>query len=118
MGDGTQSPDDFARAQSASTGLPVHMCKANMEKNFFVLSHMDQMLDALTRGLPLDILSRGYGMEKRGVIVSYQAQTQCRGLGAAFEFAGRAYALAPGDSDANRAGAQAGPARAVDARIA
>jgi acyl-CoA reductase-like NAD-dependent aldehyde dehydrogenase len=80
LGDGTQSPDDFARAQSASTGLPVHMCKANMAKNFFVLSHMDQMLDALTRGLPLDILSRGYGTENRGVIVSYQAQTDAVGL--------------------------------------
>jgi len=28
MGDGSQSPDDFARQQSASTGLPEHMCKA------------------------------------------------------------------------------------------
>src|SRR6478609_6937661 len=26
MGDGTQSPDEFARAQSASTGLPEKMC--------------------------------------------------------------------------------------------
>src|SRR5688500_8073564 len=26
MGDGTQSPDDFARAQSASTGLPERLC--------------------------------------------------------------------------------------------
>src|SRR5438552_6977107 len=33
MGDGVQSPDDFARQQSASTGLPEHMCKANMAKN-------------------------------------------------------------------------------------
>ncbi len=80
VGDGQQSPDDFAHCQSASTGLPVHMCKSNMAKNFFVLSHMDQMLDALTRGLPLEILSRGYGTENRGVIVSYQAQTSAVGL--------------------------------------
>ena len=53
LGDGEQSPDDFAHRQSASTGLPEHMCKANMQKNYFVLSHMDQMLDALTRGLDL-----------------------------------------------------------------
>src|SRR5436305_1111537 len=33
LGDGTQSPDDFARMQSASTGLPEHMCKFNMQKN-------------------------------------------------------------------------------------
>lgn len=80
LGDGTQSPDEFARAQSATTGLPEHMCKANMQKNFFVLSHMDQMLEALTRGLPLKILTRGYGVESRGVVVSYQAQTPALGL--------------------------------------
>ncbi len=80
LGDGTQSPDDFARAQSATTGLPEHMCRGNMAKNNFVLSHMDQMLDALTRGLPLSILSNGYGLESRGVVVSYQAQSPVVGL--------------------------------------
>ena len=80
MGDGQQSPDDFARQQSASTGLPEHMCKSNMAKNHFVLSNMDQILDALTRGLPLDILTRGFGVEERGVTVSYQAQTPVLGM--------------------------------------
>src|SRR5216117_1841166 len=80
MGDGVQSPDDFARQQSASTGLPEHMCKANMAKNHFVLSNMDQILDALTRGLDLEILTRGYGKESRGVTVSYQAQSPVLGL--------------------------------------
>lgn len=80
VGDGQQSPEDFARCQSASTGLPVHMCRGNMQKNYFVLTHMDQMLDALTRGLDLSILSRGYGMENRGVVVSYQAQSPIVGL--------------------------------------
>ena len=75
MGDGEQTPDDFARQQSASTGLPEHMCKANMSKNHFVLSNMEKILDALTRGLDLDILTRGYGVESRGVTVSYQAQS-------------------------------------------
>src|SRR5437879_4085040 len=75
MGDGEQSPDDFARQQSASTGLPEHMCKGNMKKNHFVLSNMDQILDALTRGLDLGILARGYGRESRGGSVSYQAQS-------------------------------------------
>src|SRR5690242_11726495 len=27
LGDGTQSPDDFAKMQSATTGLPEHMCR-------------------------------------------------------------------------------------------
>ncbi|MCH2373923.1 MAG: aldehyde dehydrogenase family protein [Planctomycetes bacterium] len=80
MGDSAQTPDDFARQQSATTGLPEHMCKGNMKKNHFVLSNMSQMLDALTRGLPLDILTRGYGTEDRGVVVSYQAQTSALGM--------------------------------------
>lgn len=80
MGDGAQSPGDFARQQSASTGLPEHMCKANMTKNHFVLSTMDKILDALTRGLDLNILTRGYGTESRGVMVSYQVQSPVLGL--------------------------------------
>ena len=79
LGDGTQSPDEFVTAQSASTGLPEAMCRGNMKKNAFVLSEMENVLDALTRGLPLDIFSNGYGMENRDVIVSYQAQTPVLG---------------------------------------
>ena len=79
-GDGEQTPDEFARHQSASTGLPEHMCKANMAKNHFVLSNMGQILDSLTRGLPPEVLTRGYGRESRGVMVSYQAQAPVLGL--------------------------------------
>src|SRR4051795_1356980 len=75
MGDGTQSPDDFVHQQSASAGLPEHMCRANMAKNSFVLKNMAKILESLTRGLDLKILSRGYGEEGRGVTVSYQAQS-------------------------------------------
>src|SRR5437870_11462768 len=80
LGDGTQTPDQFVRMQSATTGLPEHMCRFNMTKNKFVLENMDKILDALTRGLDLNVLSRGYGIEARGVIVSYQAQSPVLGL--------------------------------------
>ncbi len=79
LGDGQQSPDEFAGQQSATTGLPEHMCRANMEKNSFVLRNMPKILDALTRGLDPEILTRGYGIESRGVVVSYQAQTPILG---------------------------------------
>lgn len=79
LGNGTQSPDEFAHQQSASTGLPEHMCKANMSKNSFVLKNMEKILDCLTRGLSLEIFSRGWGIENRGVVVSYQAQTPVLG---------------------------------------
>src|SRR5204862_6327549 len=56
------------------------MCRHNMSKNHFVLSNMERILDCLTRGLDLEILTRGYGMESRGVTVSYQAQSPVLGL--------------------------------------
>src|SRR5262245_18582548 len=74
LGDGTQSPEQFVRMRTATTGLPEHMCRFNMEKNHFVLTNMDKILDALTRGLDLGILSRGHGVEHRGLPISYQAQ--------------------------------------------
>src|SRR5262245_19555534 len=74
MGDGTQTADEFARAQSASTGLPERMCRANMKKNAFVLAEMRSILQSLTRGLTFDVLSAGYG-EENGVPISYQPQS-------------------------------------------
>ncbi|MBU6174323.1 MAG: aldehyde dehydrogenase family protein [Planctomycetes bacterium] len=79
VGDGQQSVDDFIHQQSASTGLPEHMCRNNMQKNCFVLSNIDKILDALTRGVDLEIFSRGYGEEGRGVTVSFQCQTPVLG---------------------------------------
>ncbi len=80
LGNGTQTPQQFVRLQSATTGLPEHMCRFNMEKNHFVLSNMRQILEALTRGLDLTILGRGYGVESRGVPLSYQCQSPVLGL--------------------------------------
>jgi acyl-CoA reductase-like NAD-dependent aldehyde dehydrogenase len=79
MGDGSQSPDEFVRIQSATTGLPEHMCRANMKKNAFVLEHMGEILTSLTRGLDFDVLTMGHGVE-RGVPISYQAQSPVLGL--------------------------------------
>jgi len=79
MGSGAQTPDEFVRAQSASTGLPEHMCRANMKKNAFVLAEMRNVLTSLTRGLAFDVLTRGYG-EERGVPISFQAQSPVLGL--------------------------------------
>ena len=80
VGDSKQSPDDFVKQQSATTGLPESLCRANMQKNMFVLANMDRMLDALSRGLPPEIFWTGFGTEHRGVVVSYQAQSPVLGL--------------------------------------
>ena len=79
MGDGTQNPEEFIRAQSASTGLPERLCRMNMQKHAFVLTNIRDILTALTRGLDLRVLTRGYG-EERGIPISYQAQTPVLGL--------------------------------------
>ena len=79
IGDAAQTPDEFVRAQSASTGLPERMCRANMKKNAFVLSRMRDILTSLTRGLPFDALTTGHS-EERGVPISYQAQSPVLGL--------------------------------------
>jgi acyl-CoA reductase-like NAD-dependent aldehyde dehydrogenase len=79
MGDGTQTPDEFVRAQSATTGLPERLARANMQKNGFVLKNMRQILTALTRDLRLGVLTDGHGVE-RGVPISYQAQSPVLGL--------------------------------------
>ncbi|MBM3778666.1 MAG: aldehyde dehydrogenase family protein [Acidimicrobiia bacterium] len=79
MGDGTQTPEEFVRAQSASTGMPENMCRANMKKNAFVLAEMRNILRSLTRRLDFSVLSDGWGMEE-GVPVSYQAQSPVLGL--------------------------------------
>ena len=75
VGDSEQSPEEFVAQQSATTGMPITMCKANVTKNAFVLKNIDRILDALTRGLDLNIIAQGYGDEGRNVTVSYQAQT-------------------------------------------
>jgi acyl-CoA reductase-like NAD-dependent aldehyde dehydrogenase len=79
MGDGTQTPDEVVHAQSATTGLPERMCRANMKKNAFVLGEMRNILASLTRGLALDVLGSGHG-EEGGVPISYQAQSPVLGL--------------------------------------
>jgi acyl-CoA reductase-like NAD-dependent aldehyde dehydrogenase len=79
IGDGSQTPDDFVKQQSASTGLPEVLCRANMKKNQFVLGEMGNILKSLTRGLDLNVLTSGYGQE-HGVPISYQAQSPVLGL--------------------------------------
>lgn len=80
IGGQAQTPDDFVRMQSATTGLPYSMCRANMKKNHFVLQNMPQILDALTRGLDPEILRKGFGSESRGVPLSYQAMSPVLGM--------------------------------------
>ena len=79
IGDASQSPDEFVRQQSATTGLPEHLCRMNMEKLAGVLAQLDQILAALTRKLDLDIFTRGFG-DEHDVLRSYQAAGPVLGM--------------------------------------
>lgn len=71
----TQSPDDFVRIQSATTGMPETLCRKNMEKIRLVLDGMETVLGGLTRGLDLSILDTGWGKQD-GRSLSYLVQAQ------------------------------------------
>ena len=79
IGDDAQSPEDFARQQSATTGLPENMARLNMGKIAFVLQNLHRILDALTRGLDLSFFTAGHGVDPEGRILSYQATTPVLG---------------------------------------
>ncbi|TDI84393.1 MAG: aldehyde dehydrogenase [Caldithrix sp.] len=74
----TQSPNDFVRLQSATTGMPETLCRKNMEKIRLVLDGMETVLGGLTRGLDLSILDTGWGKQD-GRSLSYLVQAQTLG---------------------------------------
>jgi len=80
LGEATQTPDEFVRQQSGTTGLPEHMCRKNMEKNRFVLTQMEAVLDGLTRGLDLRVLDEGYCVDAAGRVLSYQPEADVLGM--------------------------------------
>jgi acyl-CoA reductase-like NAD-dependent aldehyde dehydrogenase len=70
IGDSAHTPDEFVAAQSATTGLPHVLCRQNMKKIEAAMTNLASILDALTGGLDLATLDRGYG-ERDGHVVSY-----------------------------------------------
>lgn len=61
LGDDGQSPEDYVRQVSATTGLPHVLARRNMAKVHGVLSQMAGVVKGLTRGLDLGVLDRGQG---------------------------------------------------------
>ncbi|HEY3174267.1 MAG TPA: aldehyde dehydrogenase family protein [Candidatus Polarisedimenticolia bacterium] len=76
--DTTHSPDDYLRHLSATTGMPLSLCRANMEKIRFVLERMEEILAGWTRGLNPSILDAGWGLDG-GRRVSYRACAEALG---------------------------------------
>ncbi len=71
-----QSPESYLRSLSATTGMPVSLCRANMEKIRHVLAEMETVLGGLTRGLDLRVLDRGWTLQDgRSLCYIGEAQT-------------------------------------------
>jgi acyl-CoA reductase-like NAD-dependent aldehyde dehydrogenase len=58
-----QSPEDYVRALSATSGLPHALVRANMTKVATVLGEIERILGGLTRGLDLGVLDTGLGRQ-------------------------------------------------------
>lgn len=61
LGNDPQSPDDYVRQVSATTGLPHPLARRNMQKIQTMFAEMKSVLDGLTRNLDWEILDRGFG---------------------------------------------------------
>jgi hypothetical protein len=60
LGESPQSPEDYVRQVSATTGLPHVMVRKNMHKIGTVLAEMETVINGLTRNLDLGVLDAGY----------------------------------------------------------
>ena len=75
---GTQSPTDYIRQVSGTTGLPETLCQENMEKIQGVLENIGTVLDGLTRGLDLKILDTGWSVQNERIL-SYVCEADALG---------------------------------------
>ncbi len=73
-----QSPEDYIRQLSGTTGMPEALCRANMEKVRFVLAEMERVLGGLTRGMDLAVLDSGW-QERQGRMLSFRVETDVLG---------------------------------------
>src|ERR1022692_216802 len=60
LGDSAQSPEDYVRQVSATTGLPNVMVRRNMQKIRTVLADMETVVNGLTRNLDREVFDAGY----------------------------------------------------------
>ena len=81
LGNGSelQSAQDYLETLSATSGLPHVMVKRNMDKIHYALTHIELILNGLTRGIDPLILDRGFG-EQAGSPVCFYPTTNALGL--------------------------------------
>ncbi len=79
LGDAEQTPEDYVRQVSATTGMPHVMARRNMQKIHAALAEAASVLNGLTRNLDWELLDRGYG-ELEGKPMSFYPRTDSLGI--------------------------------------
>jgi hypothetical protein len=79
LGDDTQTPEDYVRQVSATTGMPHVLARRNMAKIRGVLAEAGNVLNGLTRNIDWRILDQGFG-EVAGQALSFYPRTESLGV--------------------------------------
>jgi hypothetical protein len=79
IGEDPQTPEDYVRSVSATTGLPHILVRRNMSKMHGVMAEMESVLSGLTRRLDLKVLDSGYGTDQ-GNPVSFFPRASALGV--------------------------------------
>src|SRR5262245_1432922 len=66
----TQNADEYVATLSTTSGLPHVMVRRNMTKIHYALTHLDVVLNGLSRGLDMSIIDSGNG-EQFGTKLSF-----------------------------------------------
>jgi acyl-CoA reductase-like NAD-dependent aldehyde dehydrogenase len=79
LGDTTQTPDDYINQLSRTSGLPHTLVRANMAKVHDALTHLDDIVRGLTRGISPEVIDKGWG-EINDTAVSFYPTTYALGM--------------------------------------
>lgn len=79
IGDDSQTPEDYVKQVSATTGLPHALVRRNMSKMYGVMAEMEHVLQGLTRRLDPRIFDTGYGSE-HGTPISFFPRANSLGV--------------------------------------
>jgi acyl-CoA reductase-like NAD-dependent aldehyde dehydrogenase len=79
LGDSMQTPEEYVRQISATTGMPHVLARRNMAKIHGVMSEASNVIDGLTRNIDWQILDRGFG-QIEGRSLSFYPRTEALGV--------------------------------------
>ena len=75
LGEGsTQSSQEYLETLSSTSGLPHVMVKRNMDKIHYALTHLELILNGLTRGIDFSILDKGHGEQAGRLLFVFTRQ--------------------------------------------